>query len=218
MKLVDSEGAQTRNFSSPRAVAAFLLFLLYGNFLIQHLFNEWNFPTVDFPSFYFAAISAFKDGISPYNYGHLAGYEAQIGQHIFPFFYPPFSLPLFYPLSVVPYEAARDAFLILNHLLVVASPLLTATLILGERKFSTLALAGVAIYLLSRPVAVTLLSGQVNLVVLFCLLVHWFAVKKDRPIVSGLALSCAILLKTYPAIFLLPLLLRKRWLDAVLAM
>lgn len=123
-----------------------------------------------------------------------------------PYLYPPLAAVLFVPLAALPGP--------------VAAALMTAASVVALGRICLLAsrAAGrpltwpvVALAALSEPVFATLAFGQVNLVVVWLTLEGYLCRSGRR---GGVLIGLAIALKLTPAIFLVPLLLRRRW-DAV---
>lgn len=210
------EAATLPQHSNPTLVAnsdslwrlAALFFLI--PFLWEYLFTKTSFQFVDLPSFYFAAKAVFLDERSPFDYSVLSSYEVQAGQHIFPFFYNPASLIFVSPLLLFSYPSAGIIVLVLNHLAAIACAYLSLRRLFHLRAPHTL-LLGLAL-ILSQPLAINQLSGQVNLGVLLCLLLFIINERDGR---SGwqaaLPLSIAIIVKTYPIVFCAMLLVRGKW-------
>jgi alpha-1,2-mannosyltransferase len=152
------------------------------------------------------------EGRSPY--GTLASPQVQTvaGQTIFPFLYPPPSLLAFYPLSRLSYEGATKLMLIFNHCLILVFIYLFVEKVYPlERHQPVWALALVYTFMF-HPIAVTLDRGQINLLVLVFLCLAWYALKRNsHPGIIAFPLSLATLIKTYPAIFLLYFLIKKKY-------
>ena len=89
---------------------------LYLPFLYLYGVKLAGEPHTDFPSFYFGAQVALIEHASPYAPDAFDGAQAALGQRIFPYLYPPPSLPLFYPFTLVDYETAKLLMLGLNYL------------------------------------------------------------------------------------------------------
>lgn len=171
----------------------------------------WPFVEVcDLPSFYFASTTTFDDGQSVYRTEFLEGAERQVDQRVFPFLYPPPALLTFYPLSWMSYDTARVAFVVVSHLLFLIVGFLLLFRILRFRFGSTLSIVAVAYTLMFHPFRAVVELGQVNMAVLLCLCLAWWGHKaRWHPAAIAVPLSLAILIKTYPALLLLYLLLRR---------
>ncbi len=179
----------------------------------------WPFVEVcDLPSFYFAATTTFGDGESVYQPEFLEHAEGHVDQRVFPFLYPPPALLAFYPLSWLSYDAARVAFVAVSHLALLIVGFLLLFRILGFRFGSTLSIVAVAYVLVFHPFRAVVELGQVNMVVLLCLCLAWWGHKQRwHSAAVALPLSLAILIKTYPLLLLLYLLLRRDWKTSLWA-
>ncbi len=196
-----------------------LVVFAYVPFLIAHGLECWTQPAVDFPPLYSATKAVFDGHRSPYGV-HAFDEQAQaLGRPVPPFVYPPPSLLAFFPLHLFDYDTAKALMLVVNHLC-----LLGAIAFLFGRLFreefshapSQLTAALVVIYvLLFDPAVVTLHLGQVNFLLLVCLAFMWNALKRNGSALAiAFPLTLAIVVKTYPALLVLPLLLRKRYRAA----
>jgi hypothetical protein len=211
-----------------RAISGLLLFF-YLPYLYFFGYNNVDHDNVDFPTFYSAAQVVFEHGRSPYTIDAfrddvaLLGEPAPMtltGQLVPPFLYPPPSLLLFYPLTWFSFRTAKLLLFIVNHASVLPILYLFCARITGPhfekplRHFATL--LAIIYVLVSYPVLANFEYGQINLLVLLLLGATWYAVKRDAPpILIGLPLAAAVLLKTYP-ILLLPLLLLKKQYRAAI--
>ena len=212
-----------------------LIFLfLYVPFLIDNGFHAARIDSTDLPSFYYASEAAFERDASPYRPAAWHRLQRQLGQTVFPYLYPPPSLLFFLPFSWLSYQEVKVAVLVANHL----SMLVLLYLLLfriftvmrpvappdrrpdggqpGTFLVGWIVLPLLLLYVLQfHPVAVTLDHGQINLTVLVLLALFWVALRERRPgALTALPLAGAILLKTYPALFVPLLLARRRWRTA----
>jgi len=196
-----------------------LVVFAYVPFLIAHGLECWTQPAVDFPPLYSATKVVFDQYLSPYGEHAFDEQALALGRAVPPYLYPPPSLLVFFPLHLFDYDIAKALMLVVNHLC-----LLGAIAFLFGRLFreefahapSQLTAAVVVIYvLLFDPAVVTLHLGQVNLLLLVCLAFMWQALKRNRSALAiAIPLTLAIVVKTYPALLVLPLLLRKRYRAA----
>lgn len=166
----------------------------------------------DFPSFYFGARVAFGQDASPYAADAFAAAQVALDQRVFPYLYPPPSLPLFYPFTLVDYETAKKLMLATNHLVLLGWLYLLLFKILRVDLKTAAGIAAAFFFLLYarffHPLAVNFDHGQINLVVIALLSLTWYALQRERPYLAAAPLAMAIVLKTYPVLFL-PLLLRR---------
>lgn len=196
-----------------------LFFFIYIPFLYHHAYQKAFISNGDFPSIYWGAKIAFVERRSPYVTGAFNEAESLLQQHCFPYLYPPSSLLMFYPLSLVSYEAAKLLMLVVNHLCILIFIYLFFFRIraLDLQPFSNgvIATLSVIYVLMYYPVVDNLLWGQVNLLALTLICLAWYALKHGaNDLGIALPLSLAILLKTYP-LLLLPLLIIKKKYRAV---
>lgn len=202
--------------------AHLLLALLFGffylPFILDHGWYARAMPNVDFPSFQLGATLAFS-GHSPYDFEALQALAAPLHQLVYPFLYPPNALLLLAPLAHTDYATAKEGMLLANHLMtLLCFGLLTRVLWTtlsrpDELKIRPLFVAGWIVYFFHfTPVYDTLSHGQVNLMVLAALCLFWSLLRAERsPILTGGALAVAVILKTYPLLFLPWLMVRKQY-------
>jgi hypothetical protein len=194
--------------------ATFLLLLLFAAVYLPFLWHcGWGYLdalNMDLPSFYSASISAFKLGKSPYD---PAGLQHLTDAFItFPFLYSPPSLLFFFPLSLISYDTARLLTLIGNHFILLAILWMIPLQLLRARPSTHfLTIATCIVYpLLCYPIALTIKCGQINLLLTLCLMLFWLQSRRGNTMASAFFLAVAIVLKTYPAILLIMLLLLGR--------
>jgi alpha-1,2-mannosyltransferase len=210
-------------------LAVLLVFLfLYVPFVTSNGFQLTDERAIDLPSFYFAADVTFNDHASPYRAGAWEPLEQRLQQKVFPFLYPPPSLLFFWPVSWFSYDAVKIGLLVINHLGLLYLMYLLFFRILklpapwsadpGDegKPLAWLIPAALVLYVLNfQAIAVTLQHGQINILVLILVCLFWVGVREDRhPALTALPLAAAILLKTYPVLFLPLLLIRRRYLVA----
>jgi len=133
---------------------------------------------------------------------------------VLPFWYPPPSLLCFYPLSWFSYDTVQTLSLLINHALLLVLLWLVLFRILrlmwgGNWRFMALAV----VYMLSfYPSIATIYYGQVNMLVGICLCLTWLAIREKRgPALIAIPLTAAMVLKSYPVVLLLLLLMLKRY-------
>jgi hypothetical protein len=192
-----------------------IFFVLYAPFLLNYGWKYRNIPNTDLPSFYAASMSVFEHGESPYDPEHL---QLLMGNNVrvYPYFYPPPSLLLFRPLSLLSYRNARYVFLLVNHIvfliLIWAIPLYL--LHAGQRRSIALFAVCIVYALTFHPVINTLYNGQINILLLASLVLFWLLARSGNAVAAAFFLALAIMLKTYP-LFIIPMLfLIGRWREA----
>lgn len=189
--------------------------ILACRFAVRYYFGEEKENAVDFPSYYHAAKLAFEQKQSPYIKANWdvaeAGYKNETGEDIlYPFLYPPPSLPFFGLFALLKYESAKRLMLGLNHLLTLVVIPLFLFGVIKLRTHDLLASAG-SLYLYNFfPLILTLYTGQINLIVLLLIILVWLGIKKRwHPALISLPLALSIILKLYPILFFVILFFRK---------
>ena len=192
--------------------ALFLVLLLYLPFAFAYGWHYYPIPHTDFPSFYWPARSLFEAGLSPYDPAILTSATERLGQEVFPLLYPPPALLLLFPLTQMPYETAKIVMLVVNHGLIVLIGYLVVARILRVPFDGRITLLLLAYYFLFEPIQITLNHGQVNLAALLLLCLAWIGARENRhPLWVSLPLALAILVKTYPLVLLLYLIVSRRY-------
>jgi len=213
-----------------RLVLAIVFLFIYVPFLVNHGLRAADRRNVDLPSFYYATDAVFNEGLSPYAERGRQALQAELGQTVFPYLYPPPSLLLLAPFSWCSYDGLKGWVLAANHLCVLALIYLLLFRIFAvalpgappsdptkegrEQAFLRwLTLPLLVLYTLQfHPLVVTLGHGQINLFVLVLICLFWLALRSRASAwVIGLPLAGAILLKTYPVLFLPLLLIRRKF-------
>jgi hypothetical protein len=203
-----------KNYSLGKSglISAYVLFLLVAAlpFYKNYLWDQIDRGALDFPTYYAAGKMVTELKISPLDdFQWYKAREFVPEKKIFSYLYPPPSLLIFIPLSRFPYETSKVLFLIVNHLLFIASVffLIKATkLELGHIFTAALLISLFSFF----PLIQTLDYGQINILILFLLVAFFIAYQsREKPWLVALPLSLAILIKVYPAIFVLLLIFRK---------
>ncbi len=195
-----------------------LVFLtLYVPFVFRAGYRLAREHHTDFPTFYFAARAALKVGLSPYQQTFATGFRPSGGvqQYVFPYLYPPPSLLLFYPHTWFGYETAKRLQLGLSHLALLTFLFVVTMRLLGLRahrpRDAIILGACFAVTFLFAPLDVALKAGQTNVVATLAIVGAWYGMSRHRNLVSGLGLAVAGLLKTYPLLLVVLLIVRRRW-------
>ncbi len=195
---------------------ALTAFLVY-QFVVRYYFGEAREDAVDFPSYYYGAKLTFELRTSPYT---ITGwniaeqqYKNEAGEGtLFPFLYPPPSLPIFRLFTLFEYESAKLLMLGMNHVLALTFILLFFFNILKLHTYDLLPIAGILYFYNFFPLILTIYSGQVNLLILILICLTWLGVKeKWHPFSIALPLALSIILKLYPFLFFIILFLRKEY-------
>ena len=208
-----------RNMQKRFLCALFLL--LYVPIFCYHGFNLPPDIGIDYPSYFYAARLAFVEAKTPYGLHVFDGIPGFKGGKVQPYIYPPPSLLAFWPLAKLSRPAARNAFIAVSHICCLTSIWLILFKLtpLGSDDRHRYLIFGVSLtYVLSVFGLVdTFDAGQINLIALMFICLAMVAFRTRSPAwLTGLPLSIAILLKTYPVLLLLPLLFRKQYRAIVL--
>lgn len=211
--------ASTEHRQSASKALLWLVIFAYLPFLIAHGVNLWTQPAIDFPPLYSATRVTFDLHRSPYGQDAFQEQALALGRWVPPYIYPPPSLLVMYPLHFFSYDTAKALMLVVNHLCLLGAVAFVVRRLFREefaRAPSQLTAALVVIYvLLFDPTVVTLELGQVNLLLLVCLAFVWNALKRNGSALAiAIPLTLAIIIKTYPALLVGLLLLRRRYKAA----
>ena len=182
------------------AVKLFYAFFAVCGLIVWRLFTITYMPGFDFRIYYQAAEAALA-GFSPY-FPYVVGSS---------YLYHPAFLLLVAPFTVLDPLAAVLLWMIISIGLYYATwQMLAARLTLPKRyKFFLFAMLAV-----SSGAAETFWMGQVNALVVF-LITFCVLYTEERPVLAGAALAVAIIAKTSPVIFILYLLISRRWSAAL---
>lgn len=198
------------------------LVFLYIPFIYDYGVRYIRIQNVDLPSFYWAANVVFNDHDSPYRPGIFTNAQQILNQRVFPYLYPPPSLLLFFPFSLMSYETTKIMVLLANHvsILILISFVLYNLSIRQNMKSieasflenGTMILFIILYIFHFYPIELTLNHGQINFYVLILLCLGWYAIKKDlSSIAISIPFTLSIILKTYPLLFILVLLAKKQY-------
>ncbi len=124
--------------------------------------------------------------------------------------YPPFSNLFYIPMTIFPFKVAQTIFTLLSFFAILGSVILSLRLVF--KKFDLFGvLLAISLALISFPTKFTLGMGQVNAISLFLLLFSQTLNSKNKPVVSGILMGIAIMLKPIFGFFLIYFLLTKSW-------
>lgn len=208
----------------PRLPSLFWLAIAVVIFVTASAWIAWQLyakPYDDLPTFYWATRLAFDQGLSAFQLTHFQDLGQALNRKIYPFLYPPPSLLLFSPMLLcVDYEQCKVIFSVLNlwwwWALVWTLYGFYHRCVETPNKPIFVCAAMLFFSLVYMPLTDTLKNGQVNLIVLLCLMPVLFApVNRGQQIFSGLLLTCAILLKVYVLLLLPVMLMFGRWREVV---
>ena len=183
---------------------------LLGNALI---INNYRNVGSDFAQDYIAA-NSFRRGGSIYG-EDIAKLEKELsGFGGIQNFHPPFNALLYLPLSFFSYNTA---FILLSVISIVFLFLINQFIVRGLKLSSEWFLNLMCFTLLWYPVFNCLGSGQSSMIITFCIIAGWFSLRHSKEYVSGLFFAIATLMKLFPGLILLYLLIMKNW-RALIAM
>lgn len=157
-----------------------------------------DFPLNDF-SVYLDGTKATLAGKNPYLLKFFDRYN-----------YPPAATIFFMPLTKIDVNTVEFIFTTLSVIslwLVVSMSLSVLTVHLHW----TTRLLLFALVLKTFPVKLTLVLGQINIIILFLVIGSWFMEKRKKPLLGGMLLGLATAIKLTPGPLVLYFLIRKRW-------
>lgn len=208
-------------FSFWLLVGTVVLLLIGSSYIAWQLCTK---PYDDLPTFYWATRLAFEQQLSAYQPDYFRQLGGSLGRKIYPFLYPPPSLLLFSPfLLCESYDQCKGIFSVLNLLLWWCLALCLYQWFLRIAVARGLSLTwAVLIPVLTLcyiPWIDTLKNGQVNLIVLICLMPILFSPKCPwQQVIAGILLGCAMILKVYLLILLPVLMIFRRWREVMVSM
>lgn len=189
-----------------RALAFILLVIGSG----ATAFSLYQQPYDDLPSFYWATRLVFDNAVSPYQPEYFQMLGKELDRKIYPFLYPPPALIIFSPFLLVEYPQAKTVFSLLNLFLWWCMAWMAYRLYCALKSVEHDTKAAIIIFLallVFAPVIDTIRTGQVNLVVIACLVPLMCNSRKSSvQLLAGALLAVAIALKVY-LLLLLPLAL-----------
>ena len=177
--------------------------------------------STDFASYYLAGVLA-EQGLSPYDRAatlRLAE-ERRIGFEPYPFLYPPAFALLMRPLALLDYAQARQVWMLLSTLALMAALALTIALVrelaayleLHNTTMLWIMLAGfTAAALNSTGVHNDIRAGSVGVLLYLCWVIIAYALLRKREWAGGAALILATFLKLTPAVVFAWLAWQRRW-------
>ena len=159
----------------------------------------------DFHVYYYVGKAVLKYGMHPYsNY-----------TPIYPYYFPPASLLIFWPLTLIPFYLAKIIFTLINSILLFLSVFLINKVLLGkiDYRFWLMLLLSLIFY----PLRFTFSDGQFNVVILAIFTLGLFALYKNKYLIGGVSLGLGIITKISPAIIILYGILRKKIILVIVA-
>ena len=176
--------------------------------------REWG--GADFTAYYTAA-DLIAEGQNPYDTSLFASRAANLGfRSDRPYIYPPFLAIALIPLTLLPPQGAALVWFGLNIGFLLLS-LVLLSVSSGIHRHSTHFLIFLLGALTFYPVIFSLFVGQVNILVLFLLVLFWTFLEQRREALAGLALGAASMIKLLPLILGIFLLWKGRSRPALWA-
>jgi len=211
----DSSGTHP-GFSFFSAALAWLIVFCSVDLFVQRQVLDLAGPAAvreihhnDFRHMY-AAASLLRSGGNIYDPEQLRAEAARREvERLNPYVYPPLQAVLLIPLASLSFPQAALAWYWINILLLVLCISILSWLLGSTPRPWNYAIV-VFLVAASEPVTRTLTAGQMNIALLLLLCLSFFLLKKDYPVLAGLALGLAAALKVFPALLILMLFWRRR--------
>ena len=200
-------------FFQNKVYSGIMIAALSAGFLIQTLPSATLWDT-DSPSYYIAAKGQLKN-INIYNeqeFQKLADSTFGKSRVVFPYLYWPILAQLFAPLTLFHYPGYFLFLYVINILSVFFSLYLIYYLL--ELKKEDTYLPAIFLFFMvfgNQPLLVTILHGQINILVFNFILLSLLLLKINKEYASSLSFSLAILLKIYPVLFVILFLFYKKY-------
>ena len=195
-----------------------LVWLLFGSaigfLLVRGLTPDNLFPSACFFALALLYVNVLRERPNYIDVGDYiqAASELAGGAHLHSLYiYPPFLATVLGPFARLGARVAFDVCWVVNALSLFAFFfLLRRTLILSEFSPRGSTLATFVFMLVNVPILRTLVCGQINLLVMDCILASILSYRRSR-LLSAVCLAMAVHLKLSPIILLLAFLLEKDW-------
>jgi hypothetical protein len=184
-----------------------IIIILCGLLCNVIIINNYRNVNSDFVVDYIAANSIRRGGsVYGEDIGNLE--NEMLGFHGPPTIHPPFNAVLFLPLSFLNYKAA---FIVLNIISLILLLLINRLVVTGLELSCEWFLNFVCFTLFWHPVLYCLALGQSSIIIAACLISGWFCLRLKKEYVAGLFFAIATLMKLFPGLILLYLLMSKNW-------
>ncbi|MCK4499583.1 DUF2029 domain-containing protein [Candidatus Babeliales bacterium] len=184
-----------------------IIVLFCGILVNVSIINNYRNVSSDFVVDYIAANSLWR-GNSVYGEDIKNLENEMLGFHGPPTIHPPFNAVLFLPLSFFDY---KTAFVVLDIvsliLLLLINQLVVRGLELNKEWFVNLTCFSLYWY----PVFYCLGTGQSSMIIAACLVSGWFCLRFKKAYIAGFLFAIATLMKLFPGLVLLYLLISKNW-------
>jgi alpha-1,2-mannosyltransferase len=189
------------------------LVVLWAGALAGHIWygNRHHFFDL---GIYYRAVRWWADGHTVYSYSQPDKVEGTLG-----FTYPPFAALLLRPLADLSLVAAQAVFCTVSIAALVATVWFLVAPVAARLGYPTWFGVALALPLVSwlEPVRETFSFGQINFIVTALVVLDLLVAVPRRSRLAGVGIGLAAAIKLTPAIFILYLLLTRRWRPAVTA-
>ena len=184
-----------------------IIILIVGLLVNTSLLVKYGDESSDFVSDYFPAYSLRNGGAI---YGEdIANLEKKmLGASTIQNFHPPFNALLFLPLSFLSYN---KAFVVLGVISLILLLLINQLVVKGLELNNEWFLNYVCFTLCWFPVLYCLILGQSSMIIAACLIGGWFCLRLKKEYIAGFLFAIATLMKLFPGLVLLYLLILKQW-------
>ena len=184
-----------------------IIVLFCGILVNVSIINNYQNVSSDFVQDYISA-NSLRKGVSLYGEEIKKLENEMLGFNGPPRFHPPFNAILFSPFAFLSY---RNAFMVLDIisliLLLLINQLVVRGLELNKEWFVNLTCFSLYWY----PVFYCLGTGQSSMIIAACLIGGWFCLRRKKEYVAGFLFAIATLMKLFPGLVLLYLLISKNW-------
>lgn len=171
-----------------------------------------RFLETDFQSFYYAADAAFNRGLSPYSLEVVRAFEREMRGVVYPFLYPPTALPWFFPFALFGFTTAVLLFQAISVASLIVVVLLLWREIMPRIDGAAWQVVFAGALFVFEGMSATLNWAQINLIVLAFIMIAWLrSTDRGADRLVAFCLFAASALKTYPLLFLLVPLARRRF-------
>ncbi len=177
--------------------------ILYGN---RHDFFDLGI--------YYRAVRWWAEGHDIYSYSQPDKVEGTLG-----FTYPPFAAVLMRPLGDLPLGGAQAVFVVVSVTALIAMLWLVIAPVAARLGYPVWFATAFALPIVSwlEPVRETFSFGQINFIVAALIVVDLLVAVPKKSWLAGVGIGLAAAIKLTPAIFVIYLLLTRRWRPAVTA-
>ena len=184
-----------------------IIVLFCGILVNVSIINNYRNVSSDFVQDYISA-NSLRRGVSLYGEEIKKLEKETLGFNGPPRFHPPFNAILFLPFAFLSYN---KAFIVLDIisliLLLLINKLVVRGLELNKEWFLNLTCFSLYWY----PVFYCLGTGQSSMIIAACLIGGWFCLRFKKAYIAGILFAIATLMKLFPGLVLLYLIIRKNW-------